>query len=154
MPWQGLSGAVPSTSLMHLGLSLSPSISQFLSLYPYRNLSLSIYLAATLFLSISHSLLLSTFLALSVSPSRFNSFSIGSCAVNVDDKPGSGPAPGPLHVLPLKSYPTESVYKVVLQRSISVQIRQLIRDISHHKEQVDGFVRECLFKGRLHTLFL
>ena len=46
---------------------------------------------------------------------------------------------------PLQVYLTESVYKFILQKSISAQIRQLV--LSHHEYmvQVDGFVRESTF---------
>jgi len=44
-----------------------------------------------------------------------------------------------------KSYLTESVYKVVLQKCISRQIRQLILPFSYKTRQVDGFVRELTF---------
>ena len=47
---------------------------------------------------------------------------------------------------PSKVYLTENVYNVVLQKSIFVQIRQLIRYSSNDKGQVDGFVRELTFE--------
>jgi len=42
----------------------------------------------------------------------------------------------------LRSYLTESVCKVVLQKSISAQICQHIVYISNNEGQVDGFVGE------------
>jgi len=52
------------------------------------------------------------------------------------------------------AYLTESVYKVVSQKSIPTQIRQLIFYISNSKEYVDGFVRELTFAKRLYKHFL
>jgi len=47
-----------------------------------------------------------------------------------------------------RSYLTESVYKVVLQKSIPEQIRQLILYISNNKGYVYGFVQELTFAKR------
>ena len=49
---------------------------------------------------------------------------------------------------------TESVYKVVLRKSISAQIRQLILFISDNKGSVDGFERELTFTKRFHKYCL
>ena len=46
-----------------------------------------------------------------------------------------------VHVF-LLTYLTESVHKVVSQKLIPAQIRQLILDASNDKGQVDEFVRE------------
>ena len=51
-------------------------------------------------------------------------------------------------------YLTESVYKVVLQMSISAHIRQLILHMSNNKEYVDEFVRESTFAKRVYKHFL
>ena len=52
-----------------------------------------------------------------------------------------------------RSHFTESVYKVILQKSISVQIRQLILYVSHNKGLVDEFVRELtLAKQRYESV--
>jgi len=53
-----------------------------------------------------------------------------------------------------KPYLTESVHKIVLQKSISTQIRQLIFCISNNEGQVDGFVGELILAKRLYTYFL
>ena len=45
---------------------------------------------------------------------------------------------------------TESVYKIVSQKSIPPQIRQLFLYISNNKGQVDGFVGELTFAKRLY----
>ena len=50
---------------------------------------------------------------------------------------------------PEQSYLTESVYKVVLQKSIPTQIRPLILVISNNEGQSDGSVREFTFPQRL-----
>ena len=44
-----------------------------------------------------------------------------------------------------RSYLTQSVYKVVLQKSIPTEIRQLDLYISNDNEHIDGFVRELTF---------
>ena len=49
---------------------------------------------------------------------------------------------------------TKSVYKVVLQKSISAQIRRLILYISNNKGHVDGFVEELTFAKRFYDYFL
>jgi hypothetical protein len=46
------------------------------------------------------------------------------------------------HCFACQPYLTESVSKVVLQKSIPVKMLQLILHISNSKGQVDGFVRE------------
>ena len=46
------------------------------------------------------------------------------------------------------AYLTESVYKLVLRKSIPAQIRQLILHISNNKGLVHGFVRELTFAKR------
>ena len=46
------------------------------------------------------------------------------------------------------SYLAEIVYKVVLQKSIPAQIRQLILYIGHNTGYVDGFARELAFAKR------
>ena len=50
---------------------------------------------------------------------------------------------------------TQSVFEVVVQKSIQTQIRQLILYISRSTEQFDGFVRELTFAKRLceHSLW-
>ena len=53
-----------------------------------------------------------------------------------------------------RSYLTESVYKVVLQKSIPAKIRQLMLYISDYKGYVDGFVRQLAFAKRLYKHFL
>ena len=63
---------------------------------------------------------------------------------------GAGRAP------PRRFFLTQSVYKVVLQKSIPAQIRQLILDyyyISNNKGYVDGFVGELTFAKRLYKQF-
>ena len=52
------------------------------------------------------------------------------------------------------AYRTESVYKVVLQKSIPTQIRQLILYVSNNEGYVDEFVRELAFAERLSGHFL
>ena len=52
------------------------------------------------------------------------------------------------------TYPTESVYEVVLQKWISPQIRQRILHDYRNKELVDGFVREQTFAKRRYKHFL
>ena len=52
------------------------------------------------------------------------------------------------------SYLTERVHKVVWQKSISAQIRQLILYINDAKGKVDGFVRELTFDKQLYKHFL
>ena len=47
------------------------------------------------------------------------------------------------------SYLTESVYNVVLQKSIPAQIRQLFLYISNDRGLVDEFVRDFCFAKRL-----
>ena len=51
-------------------------------------------------------------------------------------------------------YLTESVYKVVLQKSIPPPIRQLILHISNNEGQIDRFVRELTFAKRHYKHFL
>ena len=51
-------------------------------------------------------------------------------------------------------YLTESVDKVILQKAITVQTRQLILYISDDEGLVDGFVRELTFTKTLHKHFL
>ena len=51
-------------------------------------------------------------------------------------------------------YLTVSVYKVVWDKSIPAQIRQLVRNISNKRGQVDGFVREWTFAKRHCEHFL
>jgi len=46
------------------------------------------------------------------------------------------------------------IYKVVSQKSIPAQIRQLILYISYDKDLVDGFVQESTFVKRLYEHFL
>ena len=46
------------------------------------------------------------------------------------------------------SYPTEKVYKFVLQETISAKIRQLILCISNDEGLFDKFVREVIFGNR------
>ena len=53
-----------------------------------------------------------------------------------------------------KSYLTESVYKLVFQKSIHTQIRQLILHVSNKNGQFDGFVQELTFAQRIHQHFL
>ena len=48
----------------------------------------------------------------------------------------------------------ESVYRVVLQRSIAAHIRRLVLYHYYLKEQVDRFVRESTFANRLCERFL
>ena len=50
---------------------------------------------------------------------------------------------------PPRSYLTETVYKVVLRKSIPAQIRQFILYISHDKGLVDEFVRELTVAKQL-----
>ena len=47
-------------------------------------------------------------------------------------------------------YLTESVYNVVLRKSIPAQIRQLILCMRNNQGQDDGFVRELTFAKRLY----
>ena len=54
----------------------------------------------------------------------------------------------------LQTYLTESAHKVVLQKSIPAQIRQLILYIYDDEGQVDGFVREPTFAKQLYKFFL
>ena len=54
----------------------------------------------------------------------------------------------------LGSYLTESVYLVVLQKSIPAQIPQLVLHVSDNKGYVDGFVRESTFAKRPYNHFL
>ena len=49
---------------------------------------------------------------------------------------------------------TDSVYKVVWQKSIPPQIRQLFLHINGNQEKVDGFVREMAFAKRLYQQLL
>ena len=49
---------------------------------------------------------------------------------------------------------TESVHKVVVQKLISAQIRQVILYSSNDEATVDGFVRELTFAKRLVKHFL
>ena len=42
-----------------------------------------------------------------------------------------------------RSYLTESVFKVVLQKSAPISVRQLILHIGNHKGKVDEFVQMC-----------
>ena len=51
-------------------------------------------------------------------------------------------------------YLSKSVFKIILQKSIPPQIRQLNLDDYVYKEQVDGFVRELTFAKRLEKHFL
>ena len=51
-------------------------------------------------------------------------------------------------------YLAEIVHKVVLQKSILVQIRQLILYMSDNKGKVDEFVRELTGAKRLYKHFL
>ena len=53
-----------------------------------------------------------------------------------------------------RTYLTESIYKVVLQKSIAAQIRQLIVYHYQHEEQVDEFVLELTRAKRLHDHFV
>ena len=53
-----------------------------------------------------------------------------------------------------KSYLTESMYAVVLKKSIPAQISQLILYYYWYKEEVDGFARELAFAKRVHEHFL
>ena len=48
-----------------------------------------------------------------------------------------------------RSYLTDSVYQLVLQKSIPIQLRQLILHISNSEGQSDGFVRELISAKRL-----
>ena len=60
----------------------------------------------------------------------------------------------PLH-WPFEGYHlTESVRKVVLQKSISAKNRQRILYMSENKGQVDGFVEELTFAKQLDQQFL
>ena len=52
------------------------------------------------------------------------------------------------------AYLTESVDKVVSQKSIPAQIRQLSLYMSNNKGPVDGVVRELTFAKRLYKHFL
>jgi len=52
------------------------------------------------------------------------------------------------------SYLTQRVFKVVLQKSIPAQIRQLIICISDNKGKVDRFVLELTFAKRLYEHFV
>ena len=56
--------------------------------------------------------------------------------------------PPPRAVARIHLYFTESVCKVVLQKSIPRQIRQLILYYYQYRELVDGFVRELTFAKR------
>ena len=49
----------------------------------------------------------------------------------------------------MKVYLTQSVFEVVLQKSILTQIRQLILYMSNSKGQVDGFVGKLTSAKRL-----
>ena len=51
-------------------------------------------------------------------------------------------------------YFTECLHKVVLQKSIPAQIRQLILYISKNQGQVDEYVREFVVAKRLHQHIL
>ena len=51
-------------------------------------------------------------------------------------------------MFPPDSHLTESVTKVVVQKSTPAQIRQLILHICNNEGKVDGFVRELTFAGR------
>ena len=53
----------------------------------------------------------------------------------------ANPAPSP-NGLVQHFYLTESVFKIVLQKSIPAQIRQLVLHIGNNQGCVDGFVRE------------
>ena len=53
-----------------------------------------------------------------------------------------------------KTHTAESVYDVVLQKSIPTQIRQLILYISNSQGSVDGFVRELTSAERLSKTFV
>ena len=50
-----------------------------------------------------------------------------------------------------RSYFTQSVYKVVLQKATSVKILQLILYLSNSTGYVDGFVERFTFSKRLRT---
>ena len=54
----------------------------------------------------------------------------------------------------VQAYLTQKVYKVVLQKSISVPIRQLILFIIRNEGYADGFVRELTFEERVCKHFL
>ena len=58
--------------------------------------------------------------------------------------------PIPLRRLFVKQFITESVYKVVLKKSIPAQIRQLIRYHYEYEEYVDRCVRELTCARRLY----
>ena len=51
-------------------------------------------------------------------------------------------------------YLTQSVFQVVLQKSISAYIRQPILYMSNSKEQVDGFVRDFTSAKPLQKQFV
>ena len=57
-------------------------------------------------------------------------------------------------VFSYESYLTESVYKVVVQKSIPAQIRQRTLYISTDQRYVDEFVWELTFAKRLQNHFL
>jgi len=50
-------------------------------------------------------------------------------------------------------HPTKSVYKVVSQKSISSEIRQLVIYISNHEGYVNRFVREFTLAKQLYKHF-
>ena len=54
----------------------------------------------------------------------------------------------------MRPYLTESVYQVVLQKSIPAQIRQLILYISNSKGYVDGFVGGVTSAKQLYKYFM
>ena len=59
-----------------------------------------------------------------------------------------------LHGLNPQPYLTESVFKIVLQKSTPAQIRQLILYISNNNGLVDRFVGEFTFQKRLCKHFM
>ena len=61
---------------------------------------------------------------------------------------------GPEVVCPLHTYLTESGYRVVFQKSIPAQIRQLILSHYLYKEYVAGFVRKMTLAKRRYENFL
>ena len=60
----------------------------------------------------------------------------------------------PLTGLSLHHLLTESVYQVVLHKSIPAQIRQYILSYYPYEEYVDGFVREWTFVERRYKHLL
>ena len=55
---------------------------------------------------------------------------------------------------PLHSYLTETVYKIILQKSGPTQIRRLLLYISNSRGSIDGFVGELTSTKRLPKTFV